>query len=223
METDKLTYDNKYNGMDILQFTKQKIGLRKDILACIERHMVDMLLKHCRVFVMRFDINFGSAMTPQSNNELFCRFFAHFFKMESRAGYDPRAVTVREVSGNDKVHYHVCLMLDASETNHIENHIKNANEVYNCMFGLPPGTRSGNINNCTVDSHWRYQDNGLIIYRDNQRGLPAANACFKQASYLAKDSQKDAPPGVREVFSSKLKKPLSRNISLVSLLTTGEL
>lgn len=206
-----LTFEREFLGNPILQFTKQNIGLDADILGTIYEQ-IDNKLAHCPViYAMRFDVHMPKDLKVP-DNRLFSRIQAHFIKKEKRAGYDPSYVAVREESPQGGVHYHELLLVNGKRTERICNHIKNANEALNSALGYPPGTRSGLINNCTRDRNGKEQRNGIMIDSRSYTAGSREKDCFRQASYLAKDSQKDnIAKGQHEIFSSRLK-PIKKGL-----------
>ena len=205
MKKRKLTFDREFLGNPILKFTKQNIGLDEDILTNIHKHLENKLSRCPQTYAMRFDVHMPEEAETR-DNRLFSRFQAHFIKKEKRAGYDPDYVAVREESETGKVHYHELLLLIGKKTERIYSHIKNANEAMNSAMGYPAGTVSGLINDCTKDKNGNPQRNGIMIDSGNRTAENGAKDCFKRASYLAKDSQKDnTEKGRHEIFTSRLK------------------
>jgi len=211
MKERNLKHDNEYKGMDVLQFKKQNVGLDKDILECIYDRMSDMLSRHSKVYAMRFDVK-QPEQIQDTSNQWFSEFQAHFVKKEKRADYDPSYVAVREVTESGRPHYHEYLMLNGNKTEKIHEHIKNANEAMNCTLGIPKEERTGLINDCTRNRNGIRQDNGEQINLKTWEGQCAQQASFRQASYLAKESQKEPQKGVRELFASQVKKDPKKNV-----------
>ncbi|MBO4492685.1 MAG: inovirus-type Gp2 protein [Lentisphaeria bacterium] len=204
MKKRNLIFDKVFQDNPVLQFTRQNIGLDADILQKLHEHF-DYKIAHCpRTFVMRFDVHMPQGIAEQ-DNKVFSRFQAHFIKKEKRAGYDPEYFAVREESSNSGVHYHEVLFLDGKKTERIYSHIKNANDALNSTLGLPEGTLSGLINDCTKDRKGKSQRNGIMIERGSCTAAKSEKDCFRQASYLAKDSQKDSTgKWQHEIFSSRI-------------------
>ena len=204
MKKRNLIFDKVFQDNPVLQFTRQNIGLDADILQKIH-DIFDYKITHCpRTFVMRFDVHMPKGIAEQ-DNKVFSKFQALFIKKEKRAGYDPDYIAVREESKNSGVHYHEDLFLDGKKTQRIYNHIKNANDALNSTLGLPKGTLSGLINDCTKNRKGESQRNGIMIDRGSCSAVNSENDCFRQASYLAKDSQKDSTgKWQHEIFSSRI-------------------
>lgn len=190
---------NQFNGKEILEFKHKKIGMDTKILEAINDRFEDAMERHSKVFVMRFDVRFPD----DESNQAFSKFQAEFMRKERRAGYDPSYVAVREVGEReDHPHYHEILILNGNKTRNIHKHIENANSALNLVLGLEQDTPSGLIHSCNGKDHLRR--NGIMIDR-SKLFVFDENDAFRQASYLAKESQKDTPNGMRELFASNLK------------------
>ena len=206
-----LTFEKYFLGNPVLHFTKQKVGLDYDILMTLYNHFDNKISRCPQTYVMRFDVHLPKGMDA-ADNRLFSKFQAHFIKKEKRAGYDPEYVAVREKSEKSGVHYLEVLFLDGKKTQTRYNHIINANEALNSALGYPAGTRSGLINDCTKTRDGKSQKNGIMIDRRDYMAANQEKACFKQASYLAKDSQKNTTgKWQHEIFTSRLKPLKKRN------------
>lgn len=163
------------------------------------------LSRHNKIYALRYDVQFPNDLVAgDDSNTVFRRFQSDFIKKESRAGFDPSYVAVREQKGDAPPHYHGLLICNGNKTQSIVKHIDNANIVMNDMLGrgINDKSRSGYINECTKDARGNPQRNGTIIRRND---LTALNEVFRQGSYLAKNVQKDTPSSIRELFTSKKK------------------
>ena len=201
----ELTFERFYLGKPILRFTTQKIGLDENILFKICQVYDQMFSRHRRVYAMRFDMRLPVGIDT-SDNSAFRSFMAYFMQVERRWGYDPEYCAVREESENKGVHYHILLLLDGDRTRKSYDHIDLANRIFNKKFGYPSRKCTGMINDCTKDEYGRRHPNGYLIDRDDYyRYENNNNASFRQASYLAKASQKDHQKRMREIFSSRLR------------------
>ena len=209
-----LTFERFYLGTPILQFTTQKIGLDENILFKICQVYDQMFSRHRRVYAMRFDMRLPVGIDT-SDNSAFRSFMAYFMQVERRWGYDPEYCAVREESENKGVHYHILLLLDGDRTRKSYDHIDLANRIFNKKFGYPSRKCTGMINDCTKDEYGRKHPNGYLINRDDYYSREGnENASFRQASYLAKASQKNPEKRMRELFSSRLKQLNDQEILL---------
>ena len=191
---------NSYNGKEILEYKHRGIGMDSHILETIDEHLKDSLERHSKVLVVRFDVRFPE----DSSNKSFSKFQAEFMRKERRAGYDPSYVAVREVGEREgNPHYHEVLLVNGNKTQSIQKHIANANAAMNLTLGVEHDNPTGLVN-CSKIKQGPLR-NGIMIQRDAL--FPHdENAAFRQASYLAKESQKQTPDGMREVFASNLKR-----------------
>ena len=217
----ELTFERFYLGKPILQFTTQKIGLDENILFKICQVYDKMFQKHKRVYAMRFDMRLPDG-TDTADNSAFRRFMAYFMQAERRLGNDPEYCAVREESEGKGVHYHILLLLDGNRTRKSFDHIELANHIFNKKFGYPRWAYSGMINDCTKDNYGRKHPNGYLIDRDDYYTRERSeNDSFRQASYLAKASQKDHAKRMRELFSSRLEYLNNRELGYVNYAKKG--
>ena len=195
---------NRFNGKEILEYKHRNIGMDTQILETIDEHLKDALERHSKVLVVRFDVRFPE----DESNRSFSKFQAEFMRKERRAGYDPSYVAVREVGEREgHPHYHEVLLVNGNNTQSIHKHIENANAAMNLTLGVEQGETIGLIHSCTSKNG--PLRNGIMIHREAL--FPDdENDAFRQASYLAKESQKDTPNGMREVFASNLKRRKER-------------
>jgi hypothetical protein len=218
----ELTFERFYVGKPILQFTTQKIGLDKNILFRIFQLYDYMFAKHGRVYSMRFDLRLPPEVDASSDNSEFRRFMTYFVQVERRWGNDPMYCAVREESDTKGVHYHILLLLDGNRTRNSYYHIELANKIYNKKFGYPEGKCSGMINDCTKDNYGRKHPNGYLIDRDDYYTSESSeNDSFRQASYLAKASQKGHAKRMRELFSSRLEYLNNRELGYINYAKRG--
>lgn len=221
MRKRELTFERSYLGNQILQFTTQKIGLDTNILSKITQLYDQMFSKHKRVFAMRFDMRLPAG-TDTSDNSAFRRFMTYFIQAEKRAGNDPVYIAVREESETKSVHYHILLLLDGDRTRRSFYHIKLANHIYNLKFGYSEDTYTGMINDCTKDEYGRRHPNAYLINRDDfYQKANNENPSFRQASYLAKASQKNPKERMRELFSSRLEYLNNRELGYTNYAQCG--
>ena len=200
MKKRNITKGNKFNGKEILEYKHRDIGMDTQILETIDDHLKDALERHSKVLVVRFDVRFPE----DESNRSFSKFQAEFMRKDRRAGFDPSYVAVREVGEREgHPHYHEVLLVNGNNTRNIHKHIENANAAMNLTLGLEHDEPTGRVHSCT-DRKGPLR-NGIMIHRD-ALFADDENDAFRQASYLAKESQKDTPNGMREVFASNLKR-----------------
>ena len=166
------------------------------ILTKIDSRLQDALKIRKRVFVMRMDVHLPSSFPITAITQ----FMKLFIQKESRKGYAPSYICVREYSVNFGLHYHVVLFLNGYKTHSIGAHIANARSVLKSLVSFYHCTDSdftGYIHPC--DENGR---NGIMVYRDTLDDDLAE--VYRQLSYLAKTDQKTLPhPGhLKQVFGS---------------------
>ena len=162
-----------------------RIALRSDIVNAVDELMSESLEKHCKVFVMRFDVH----SFEEDEKKNISKFTQRFIEKERRAGYDTSYIGVREISSNGNKHYHFAIFSNGNKTESVKPHLDNANVAINNLLGLPPGTRTGIIDECNRDHR-----NGIMIERNksNQNDLDEVS---RQLSYITKVNQKKEVKG----------------------------
>ena len=200
----------EFNNHPIL--TDKDRGLRcdKKILQAIDTAFNHFFDNHDRGFFIRYDPRLPEDDYSHPSNEAFRAFQANFVKNLSRQGFDPHYVVVREQSSEpsreNHQHYHGFLLLDGRKTQHIDKHIKKADELWANALGIP-GTR-GLVDDCTKDKYGHKQPNGVMLRKDDPDYQRKLDGCIQRASYLAKVNQKEKTPRkVRELFSTRINKP----------------
>ena len=176
--------------------TTLSIPMKENILDTIDSHTQAMLRAHNKVFVFRIDVQ-------AENNAEFSQFNQRLMQSEKRAGIDAGYVAVAERDGKGKIHFHEVVLLDGNKTRSIIPHVKKANRIMNNLRGLPSDYNNGLIDDCNSPSN--PQPNGIMIRRGD-RDLTNLRNAYRQASYLAKEAQKDGfDKGTRTIFASQLK------------------
>lgn len=169
------------------------IPLKNNILQAVDETLSEALQKHNKVFVMRMDIHF-----PQKvENKMIARFTRRFNERERRHGYDPKHITVKEISDSGRIHFHMALFLDGNKTQSIKPHIDNANTVMNNILKGECDNTKGLIDSC---SHGH--NNGIMIKRESEDYIKI-NELSRQLSYLAKEDQKENIKGKTFFYSKK--------------------
>lgn len=156
--------------------------------------LIQSLIKHCKVFVIRIDIHL-----PQELDQRLIMIFNHrFIEKEKIAKNDPLYLVVRELSSEGKIHHHMVLFLNGNVTNNTFYHFEYARTVLRNICG-----DYGNINECN-DGH----RNGIMIERNMFSPYDLYEA-LRQISYLAKTNQKDNVLGKTFFYSKVPILPLS--------------
>lgn len=214
MRTEKITYEDQYQGHPIMTDNARQLGCKESILQKIDQVITDMSSRHSKVFFMRYDVRFPQGYDYPNDNELFSQFQESFIKNRKRAGYDPAYIAVRECSREKHQHYHVALMMNGHKTQNIHDHIQTAERLWEKTLNLSPKhddagrvTSYGLIDDCMRNRQGQPQENGVMLRKNDPEYERKYDQCFRRCSYLAKVNQKDASPKhQREVFSSRIQK-----------------
>ena len=160
------------------------------ILKAIDRVRDDYSDNHSTMLTMRMDVHL-----PEGTDQSRIMAFNHrFIESQKNKGYDPAYVMVREVSDEDKTHYHMALFLNGQKIQSPYYVFKDAERILFNVAG--PG---GVINQCNIGHR-----NGIMVKRDDPdpRNLQESQ---RQSSYLAKTDQKENVKG-KTFFTSRIKK-----------------
>ena len=160
------------------------------ILKAIDNIMDDYSDNHSKMLTMRMDVHL-----PEGTDQSRIMAFNHrFIESQKNKGYDPAYVMVREVSDEDKTHYHMALFLNGQKIQSPYYVFKDAERILFNVAG--PG---GVIHHCD-DGH----RNGIMIKRDDP-DPHNLDEVQRQTSYLAKTEQKANVKG-KTYFTSRIKK-----------------
>jgi hypothetical protein len=128
----------------------------------------------------------------------------------SRKDLKPQYVAVREQeNGNDHHHYHVAMILDGQKTQNEYGHLKKAEQLWTHELGVDcsDNANQGLVDFCQKDKYSGFpMENGVMLGRVtiyDQLYHKKWKECYRRASYLAKENQKNTPIGQREVFASR--------------------
>ena len=160
------------------------------ILQAIDNVRDDYRSNHSKMFEMRMDVHL-----PEGMDQSKIMVFNHrFIESQKNKGYDPAYVMVREVSNEEKTHYHMVLLLNGQKVQSPYYVFKDAERILFNVAG--PG---GVIHQCNIGHR-----NGIMVKRDDPdpRNLQEVQ---RQASYLAKTGQKANVKG-KTFFTSRIKK-----------------
>ena len=154
--------------------------------------LIQSLMKHCKVFVLRIDV----ALPPEIVLSAISVFTHRYIEIERRAGNDPLYLTVREISLEGRIHHHLLLFFNGNRTRCSYQHFLNARTVLENITSLY-GYGPGHIDECN-----RGHRNGIMIER-NTISYDDLFEVLRQSSYLAKTESKETTPG-KSYFYSKV-------------------
>ena len=202
-----LTTSPEYQGNTILAHK----GLAADtrILDRINAQFDYAETTKSKTLFFRYDLHFPLNMQVPPDNEHFKHFISAFTKNLARKGLEPQYFAVREQRQSEHQHYHVGVLLDGQKTRSPYEHLKTADRLWANELGIETDTPAalGLVNHCDKDKTGERMINGMMIDATKDNYEYVRDSCFRRASYLAKESQKNlTPKGNREYFASKLPK-----------------
>lgn len=193
-------------------------GYYKAILDSIAERF-EYMQKHSKVLFVRLDFRFPGKLNASNNNTCFQHFmesYMSYLKIQSklkdrskRRYLDPHYIWCREHSTKThNHHYHLLLLFSG-------NAISYFNSLYTCekywaqslykFYGYQDRVQ-GLVHFCKNKIQ---QDNGTMIYRDNQSSFDSA---FTLSSYIAKVYSKENTPFNVNIFSASRLSQLKQEV-----------
>ncbi|MBR9727509.1 inovirus-type Gp2 protein [Shewanella intestini] len=178
---------------EIWSINSSKSGLRTDILKAILGELDEMLCRHRKVFVWRFDLHLPY---PTDDNKLITDFNRRLRKRVERL-YDSEYcyAWVREHEKAKSQHYHFALILNGSKVNHYHQLAEWVRDIWEYHGSVFIGDAGGRHSGCDYHN----------LERDNHQAIDAASY---HISYMAKPRGKGyRPKQTKDFGSSRLAKP----------------
>lgn len=179
---------------------------------CIKQRIDAMILHHCKVLFVRFDLRFPAGTAHQGRNTEISQFMKALTSYYTDQVIDTRYVWVREQLSSDAPHYHVVLLLNGSRIQHPMGVWTKAGEIWSRITNGPPAL----LHQCRHESVAQGGNGGIMIRRPSRvlvgHDLHAQQQAFHDAyeaalewgNYLAKDFSKGSTPfRVREYGASR--------------------
>jgi hypothetical protein len=191
-----ITRENTYNNYILNNTEKNHQGYYREILQAIESLLYNMVHKHNKVFLIRFDIRYPEGCSPDlyTDNSLLSRFIEALIIHCKRKKYDPQYLWVRERATTGNVHYHFMLLLNGNLIQNGYGILQKATALWQRCMNVADGR--GLVHLCEPDGNNFRSDRlgGVMIRRNSQCLDETINACFQWASYLAKCYSKEGLP-----------------------------
>lgn len=194
-----LTIETEFQEKSINTNKEKDQSCIEEILKTINAHLDDMLEKHSRVMVTRFDIRAPQEAKDFTNQQI-GRIIENMGRALDRKDYpsghdpDPRIIAVAEDHGNG-THHH-CLAI--VNRNAIQNRygIYELAERYTAKaLGIPQKEAKGLIEHCNG-----HGENGITITRNSPDAKEKIDQVMHQASYLAKKRGKENTPKGQHLY-----------------------
>ena len=106
----------EFNGISLYSGDKSVDGFAEEILAAMERQLLNALERHSQVLVAIMTVNFPGELeaTAETRNRCFQHFIQEYSRRLRLKGFDPHYVWVREIGEHGQLHYHLALLLDGN-------------------------------------------------------------------------------------------------------------
>ncbi len=205
MLNNNITYNQYYNGNQILTNAQEGLGCYYEILNRLDMVFNDMTSQYSRVFFMRADLKFPIDFHYINNNHYLERFLHNFSRHLKNKGINHKYLWVRELTKTGGIHYHLVFLMEGHKTISTFKHFQNMEHTWARVLGITSAL--GLVDHCTVRRDGTRQNNGLMITKDVYGNLSQEyGVAFEWASYLAKVNTKSASEGVRSFGSSSLRR-----------------
>ena len=89
MRSERITYDEQYQGHPIITNKEKRLGCKESILEKIDQIMTDMSNRHSKVLFMRYDVRFPKDYAHPNDNELFSQFQESFIPVSGELHQEP--------------------------------------------------------------------------------------------------------------------------------------
>ena len=190
----KVTFEDVFDGLQILPSRDDTEGKFIDILEKQKELMEFAIANHSKVMQIRFDLHYPSDgfILPSSDDiSVFSYNLSRRLKRMVIATHrvDPLYLWVREIHDSSFSHYHFLLWINA-------NAIKNKFTVFDMANKIWKNTlktnEEGLVHYCLNSKRDPEYDNGIIIDRNKEDFSMKRDVAFRSGSYLSKTFSKDA-------------------------------
>ena len=190
----KVTFEDVFDGLQILPSRDDTEGKFIDILEKQKEHMEFAIANHSKVMQIRFDLHYPSDgfILPSSDDiSVFSYNLSRRLKRMVIATHrvDPLYLWVREIHDSSFSHYHFLLWINA-------NAIKNKFTVFDMANKIWKNTlktnEEGLVHYCLNKKRDPEYDNGITLDRNKEDFSMKRDVAFRSGSYLSKTFSKDA-------------------------------
>ena len=178
-----------------------------DILHCIENLLAYMTRRHCKVFLVRFDLRFPAGTFHQGRNDEISQFMKALTNHFTDHGIETCYIWAREQWSSDAPHYHVALLLDGSQVQHPMRVWLKAEEIWSRITNGPHAL----VHRCS-DHVMICRPSGTAFGDELLAQQQAFRTAYEVArgwmSYLAKEfSKEDSPFRIRRYGATQVMTP----------------
>ena len=189
----KVTFEDVFDGLQILPSRDDTEGKFIDILEKQKELMEFAIANHSKVMQIRFDLHYPSDgfILPSSDDiSVFSYNLSRRLKRMVIATHrvDPLYLWVREIHDSSFSHYHFLLWINA-------NAIKNKFTVFDMANKIWKNTlktnEEGLVHYCLNKKRDPEYDNGITLDRNKEDFSMKRDVAFRSGSYLSKTFSKD--------------------------------
>lgn len=181
--------------------------------------------RHNKVFSCRMDIRLpqdrNQAKTKKEPKKFIGDFMSVYTNDLARKGYDPDYVVKMEQKTSENPHFHAQIFVDGNKVKDQKELVEKGERLIEKQLGMEEGAATGLINygsgkreraeNQAPTGFKNREQASHMIRRNSAHFQDQFNDCFRQMSYLAKDTDDDIVPSPeRKVFYSRFNRKKCR-------------
>ncbi len=182
-----ITFENTYNTHTINTHKDKRLGCYEKALEKIDTTIKDMIEKHSKVMVVRFDIRYPDNENIKSDNTDIYKFTYNLKrslnreKIEGGHNVDARIIHVEEKNTSLNPHHHFAVLVNGNAKNKYYPIVEKANKIWKKTLNTD---QDGLVDFCNKI------ENGIMIDRNDDNRERDLDKAFFQLSYLAKTNGK---------------------------------
>ncbi len=179
----KIIYEKQYNDHPINTDKDKQLGCYEKALNKIDTVIKDMIERHSKVMVVRFDVRYPDNENIKLDTKDIYRFkynLKRSLNREKIAGghnVDAKILHVEEKNTSNNTHYHYAVIVNGNAKNRYYPIVEKANQIWKKILKT---NEDGLVDYCNRN------ENGIIIDRNNANCERDIDKAIYQLSYLAK-------------------------------------
>jgi hypothetical protein len=188
------TYSKSYNNHPINTDEHKGLGCKTEILEKYNSSINAMISKHSKVIQVRFDLRYPQDNSVEPSPEHIHDFNYNLKRSLSRkkvAGghkVDPQLMWAREQKESEHPHYHHLLLANGNAVRNYYPIVQKAEELWNRTIG---SDQPGLVHYCDKSWNGVPHENGIMVRKGHASESEQIDKCYHQASYLAKERDKE--------------------------------
>ncbi len=183
----KVIYEKQFNNHPINTDKEKNQGCYEKALSKIDTTITDMIERHNKVMIVRFDVRYPDNKITDSNNNEIYRFTYNLKRSLNREiingnhKVDAKVIHVEEKNNSINPHHHFAIIVNGNAKNKYYPIVEKANKIWKKILNT---TEDGLVDYCNRS------ENGIMIDRNNANCKRNLDKAFFQLSYLAKINEK---------------------------------